>query len=236
MRVLIVEDEEAVRKVFSDFVTALGHQPVAVETAELALEELRTGRPDAILLDLRLPGMSGLAFLDHPAARAARVPVVVVSGIATESEASTCLWLGALDYIQKPLALDRLSAVLEALALHADSPEPAEPGRRGERRPAPRVSVKFPVNLISDKGNVWPGTCRQLSATGMKVQTHVRLRPGGTVRVGFTPADGGPPLDEVALVIRVDDDGIALRFMDLRPSETRRLDALVERLLVSPRA
>jgi hypothetical protein len=96
--------------------------------------------------------------------------------------------------------------------------------------------VKFPVNLISDKGNVWPGTCRQLSATGMKVQTHVRLRPGGTVRVGFTPADGGPPLDEVALVIRVDDDGIALRFMDLRPSETRRLDALVERLLVSPRA
>ena len=236
MRVLIVEDEEAVREVFRDFVVALGHQPVAVGTAELALEELRCDRPDAILLDLRLPGMSGLAFLDHPVARASGAPVVVVSGMATENEARTCLRLGALDYIQKPLSLDRLSAILESLAPYAASPESVEPRRRVERRLAPRVSVKFPVRLGSDRGNVWPGTCHQLSATGMKVQTHVRLRPGGTVRVGFAPADGSPPLDAVALVVRSDHDGIALRFVDLLPSETRRLDALVERLLVAPRA
>jgi hypothetical protein len=50
--------------------------------------------------------------------------------------------------------------------------------------------------------------------------------------VGFTPPDGAGPLEAVALVIHVDKDGIALWFLDLVRSETRRLSSLVERLLL----
>jgi DNA-binding NtrC family response regulator len=141
VRVLIVEDEEAVREVLRDFVAGLGHEPAAVATAEQALEELGHARPDAILLDVRLPGISGLALLAQPAVRASGVPVVVVSGLATEDEARACLRLGALDYIRKPVTLDRLKAVLESLEPFAPAQEPSEARRPVERRWAPPVSV-----------------------------------------------------------------------------------------------
>src|SRR5216684_352842 len=178
MRVLIVEDETSVREVFRDLVTALGHEAIPVESAERGLENLQHDQAEAVLLDVRLPGMSGLAFLEHPEVRAAGVPIVVVSGMASEDEARACLRLGALDYLRKPVTLQR--------------------------------------------GTGSAGTCTQLSALGMRVRTAARLRAGRTVRVGFAPPDAGGPLEAVALVTRVDGDGVALWFMDLVPSETHR--------------
>src|SRR2546425_4772393 len=84
LRVLIVEDEQAIREVFRDFVAGLGHEPIAVASAEDALEKLVSEQPHAILLDIRLPGMSGLDFLELPAVRDSGVPIVAVSGVATE--------------------------------------------------------------------------------------------------------------------------------------------------------
>ncbi len=232
MRILIVEDEKAVREVFRDLVAGLGHTPLPAESAERALEKLRSDRPDAVLLDVRLPGMSGLSFLDHPAVRASGLPVVVVSGASSEDEARACLQLGALDYIRKPLTLDRLSAVLEILRPYAHSPHRVGAPRRLERRPARRAPIKLAVRLVPDRGDAWTGTCVQISATGMKVHTNARLKPGRVVRVEFTPPDGGPPIAAGALVIRVDKDGVAFWFMDLLSQETQRLTALVERLLL----
>ena len=112
LRVLIVEDEQVLRDVFRDFVAGLGHEVIAVPTAEDALEKLVSERPHAILLDIRLPGMSGLDFLELPVVRDSGVPVVAISGVATESQARECLKRGALEFIRKPVTLDRLSAVL----------------------------------------------------------------------------------------------------------------------------
>ncbi len=69
LRVLIVEDEQAVRDVFREFLAGLGHEAITAATAEDALEKLASERPDVILLDVRLPGMSGLDFLALPAVR-----------------------------------------------------------------------------------------------------------------------------------------------------------------------
>ena len=63
MRVLVVEDEEVLSEVFRDFLTELGHQAVLVRSAEAALGQLQTEGPDAIILDIHLPGMSGLDFM-----------------------------------------------------------------------------------------------------------------------------------------------------------------------------
>ena len=56
MRVLVVEDQVDLGDVFRDYLFELGHQPVVVHTAEAALARLKTERPDAILLDVQLPG------------------------------------------------------------------------------------------------------------------------------------------------------------------------------------
>ena len=232
MRVLIVEDEEGVREVYRDFVAALGHEPVPVESAERGLAKLKGRQADVVLLDVRLPGMSGLEFLADPVVRASEVPVVAVSGLATENEARACLQLGALDYLQKPVTLERLGAVLELLEPFARARGRARTPPREERRPAPRAPAKLPVRLVSERGTAARGTCTQISASGMKVRTTSRFKPGSTVRVSLTPPDSGGPLEAVALVIRVDKDGIALWFLDLVRSETRRLSSLVERLLL----
>ncbi len=233
MRVLIVEDEQAVREVFRDFVAALGHKPVPVETAERGIEKLRGDLVDAVLLDVRLPGMSGLGFLDDQAVRASGVPIVVVSGMASEDEARACLQLGALDYLRKPVTLERLTAVLELVEPYARSRRRGRPPRGVERRAAPRAPVKLPVRLASDKGATARGTCTQLSAPGMKVRTTSRYKPGRTVRITFDPPDAGGPLVAGAIVLRVDADGVAFLFLDLLPSESRRLASLVERLLLA---
>ncbi len=230
LRVMIVEDEEAVRDVFRDFLAGLGHEPIAVATAEDALEKLVGEQPDAILLDIRLPGMSGLDFLELPAVQESGVPIVAVSGVATEAQARECLKRGALDFIHKPVSLDRLSAVLAYVEPFARARQQEEHERGPDRRPEPRATVELPVRLVTEKGVPWESTCTELSATGMKVVTRARLRPGHAVKVAFTPAGGGEPLDAVALVVRVDKSGAALWFLDLLPHEVQRLRAMVDRL------
>jgi DNA-binding response OmpR family regulator len=219
MRVLVVEDEEVLSEVFRDFLTELGHQPVVVRSAEAALGTLETERPDAIILDIHLPGMSGLDFLQLRPVRESGLPIVAVSGIVTESQARECLRLGALDFVGKPVPLQRLQDVLTYLA-----------PQRADRRRSPRAAAEFPVSLREYRGAAWDGTCLDLSATGMKVRTDAALAVGSAVKCGFAPPDGGDVVDVIALVVRRDADVTALSFANLPAHEQRRLDALVRRL------
>jgi len=86
------------------------------------------------------------------------------------------------------------------------------------------------VRLLTEKGVPWESTCTELSASGMKVVTRARLRPGHAVKIAFTPPGSDTPLDAVALVVRADKSGAALWFLDLLPNEVQRLRALVDRL------
>jgi CheY-like chemotaxis protein len=227
MRVLIVEDDERLAEVFRDFVGELGYQPTVVGSAEAGLEALTSARPDTILLDLRLPGMSGVEFLSLQPVRDSGVPVIVVSGVATEVEARACLKLGALDFIRKPVTLERLGQVLDYLKPFALARQASQ--RQAERRPAPRAAVKLGVRITASKGAL-EGTCTELSSTGMKARVSQRLRPGQAVKLEFAPPDGGPPIDVVSLVVRVDPEGTAFWFLDLLSPEADRINSFVERL------
>jgi len=231
MRVLIVEDEKALAEVFRDFVEELGHEGSVAPSAEVALEKLTGEQPDAILLDVRLPGISGLDFLDLPSVRDSGVPVVVVSGVATEEQARQCLRLGALEFIKKPVSLERLGAVLTYVEPFALARRRAQGWLGVERRPEPRVAVELPVHVVTEKGEAAEGTGVELSATGMRLLVRARLRAGKAVTCTFTPADGGQPMKIVGLVVRARPGDFGLWFLDLLPEESRRLAAAVRRLL-----
>lgn len=228
MRVLIVEDDERLAEIFRDFIGELGYQPTVVGSAEAALDALTSSRPDTILLDLRLPGMSGVEFLSLQPVRDSGVPVIVVSGVATEVEARACLKLGALDFIHKPVTLERLGQVLAYLKPFALARQQASQ-RQAERRPAARAAVKLGVRITASKGAL-DGTCIELSSTGMKARVGQRLRPGQAVKLEFALADGGPLIDVVSLVVRVDPEGAAFWFLDLLGPEVDRINSFVERL------
>ena len=230
MRVLVVEDEHDLGEVFRDFLTELGHQPVLVRSAEAALGTLETERPDAIILDIHLPGMSGLDFMQLRPIRESGLPIVAVSGIATESQARECLRLGALDFVGKPVPLGRLQDVLTYLEPHALHRTRDLAQHRTERRQSPRVRASIPVSLREYRGAAWEGTSVELSATGMKVRTPASLAVGTAVKCCFTPEDGGEAVEVISLIIRSDGTGTVLSFVNLPAHEHRRLGELVRRL------
>ncbi len=221
MRVMIVEDQAALADVLDDFVRDLRHRAVIVHAAETAVATLEREAIDAVLLDINLPGMSGLDFLRLPAVRNSGVPVVVVSGVATEAQAHESLALGALDFLAKPIALDRLTGVLDFVA-----PAPPRPAGKPDRRPARRVPVS-PIRMAY-KRKAWDGTCIELSASGMKARSDDPIRRGLAPRLSFNLPDRGQPIDVVGLVVRVDRDGAAFWFLDLDPVDARRIDQMVK--------
>jgi DNA-binding response OmpR family regulator len=229
MRVLVVEDEAPLGEVFRDFLAELGHDAVIVRSAEAALGSLERQRPDAIILDINLPGISGLDFLQLRPVREAALPIVAISGVATESQARECLRLGALDFVGKPVPLDRLNLVLTFLEPHALTRRRTERTKQ-ERRRGLRAQVGFSVRIVEYKGTAWDGVCEELSATGMKVRSRASLTEGAAVKLLFTPPDGASPVEVISLVVRVDRDGIALSFVHLANAEAKRLSELVQRL------
>jgi CheY-like chemotaxis protein len=229
MRVLVVEDEEVLSEVFRDFLTELGHQAVLVRSAEAALGTLETERPDAIILDIHLPGMSGLDFMQLRPVRESGLPIVAVSGIVTESQARECLRLGALDFVGKPVPLERLQDVLTYLEPHAIHRTRESAAHRVERRQAPRVRASMPVSLREYRGAAWDGTCIEISVSGMKLRTDAPLTAGTAVKCGFTPADGGEPIDVISIVVRRDATGTVLSFVNLPAHEQHRLGDVVRR-------
>jgi len=166
--------------------------------------------------------------LNLPVVRDSEVPIVVVSGVATEMEARACLKLGALDFIRKPVTLERLGQVLAYLGPFALSRQ-QRTEHPVERRPAARAAVKLGVRIAASNGTM-DGTCVEISSTGMKVRVSRRLRAGQAAKLEFTPPDGGAPIDVLALVVRVEPDAAAFWFLDLMAHDADRLNALVERL------
>lgn len=118
--VLVVDDE---RNILTSVSRALGLEGFAVEvagSAEIALEKLERQSFDAILLDVQLPGMDGLAMLRELEKLEVSTPVIMMSGHATIEVALEAIRRGADDFIEKPIGTDRLALSLKrSLELHA---------------------------------------------------------------------------------------------------------------------
>lgn len=122
-RVLVIDDEAAICWAFQQFLHDAGH---AVEIASSAEDGLATaGRipPDAIVLDVRLPGMDGLSALQRFRERQPATPVIVMTAFGELETAVQAIQRGAFEYLTKPFALDHAAAVVErALASGGTNP------------------------------------------------------------------------------------------------------------------
>ena len=117
MRVLVVDDDLAVRRACAEIATGLGFSTQAVESMSAARAALSGGGADLVLLDLKLPGGSGLTLLEEIRARHPEAVVVVMTAFATVSSAVEAMRIGAGDYLTKPFTLEELSVTLERAAL-----------------------------------------------------------------------------------------------------------------------
>jgi DNA-binding response OmpR family regulator len=226
MKVLIVEDEVPVGEVFRDLLLELGHEPVLVRSAEGALGLLQKSRLDAVILDMKLPGMSGIDFLQLRPVRESGVPVVVMSGVATEAEARECLRLGAIDFLDKPVPYERLHAVLASIEPQALFRLQVDAATRIERRHALRVPLPVPVRVLEYNGTAWDTSSVNVSTSGIKIHLVMGISPGAAVKLVFTLPDGGEPIQVMALLVRQDRDGYAFYFANLTTPGFERLSSI----------
>ena len=119
-RILVVEDEVPILKALGANLRARGYEPALATTGEEALIAAAGRPPDAVLLDLGLPGMSGLDVIEGLRGWT-NVPIVVLSARGSERDKVAALDAGADDYVTKPFGMDELFARLRA-ALRRTSP------------------------------------------------------------------------------------------------------------------
>jgi DNA-binding response OmpR family regulator len=112
MNLLIIEDDEKVAAIFAEVFGAEGHAITVRTTGEDGLRYLAATRPDAILLDLKLPNMSGIDVLRDIRSRDTDMPVIVITGHASPEEFAEITRLGITDFIEKPLILKQLTGAL----------------------------------------------------------------------------------------------------------------------------
>ena len=231
MRLLIVEDTPDEAKLFADIVAHYGHDPLVAESAKTALDRLVVSPPDAVLLDTSLPGMSGLEFLQIVRERWRGLPVVAISGVATEGQARRCLELGAVKFLPKPLTVDQLGMMLDFLRAHLLASRLTADMQRVDRRRYPRVNVSVEVTVQDLTGGQWQSHSVDLSPFGVKLRGAGNVQPRSTARLSFSPRDGNPPITVLALLVRKDPDGQAFAFIDLTKPDFSRLKNLVDSCL-----
>ena len=107
-RILVVDDEQGIRDTLGQILTDEGYAVEEAETGEQALARVSAGEYDVILLDVWLPGIDGLEVLEKLRSEGRTAEVLVISGHGTIETAVRATRLGAFDFIEKPLSLDRV--------------------------------------------------------------------------------------------------------------------------------
>lgn len=110
--ILVVDDEPGVRSALSGVLRDEGYQVDAVESGEACLDRLTRAAYDVVLLDVWLPGADGLSTLARIRERQLDVPVVMISGHGNIESAVRAIKLGAFDFIEKPLSLEKTMLVV----------------------------------------------------------------------------------------------------------------------------
>jgi two-component system nitrogen regulation response regulator NtrX len=111
-RVLIVDDEAGVRSALSGVLRDEGYVVDAVDSGEACVDRLSRSAYDVIVLDIWLPGMDGLATLAKLRERRVDAPVVMISGHGNIESAVRAIKLGAYDFVEKPLSLEKTVLVI----------------------------------------------------------------------------------------------------------------------------
>ncbi|MGH7278521.1 MAG: response regulator [Candidatus Rokuibacteriota bacterium] len=115
MEILIVDDEPEVAEVLAKSLNRQGHRTTIAHSGQAALDHLKTASPDAMFLDVSMPGMNGLDVLQQLKRTRPALAVVVITGHATPDEVEEVRRLGAVDVITKPAALTHYHRALERL-------------------------------------------------------------------------------------------------------------------------
>ncbi len=111
-KILVIDDEERLRDLYSDILTKRGFDIITAESAEAAISVMESLIPDMIISDIKMSGMNGIEFLKQVKKEYPNIPFLLITAYADIKDAITALKLGAVDYLEKPVDLDELIAAV----------------------------------------------------------------------------------------------------------------------------
>lgn len=161
MTVAIVDDEPDMRESISQWLTLSGFTTEVFASAEEALKVIGPDWPGAVITDIRMPGMDGMAFLKRLMGQDSALPVIMITGHGDVPMAVEAMRLGAMDFMEKPFNPDRMTELakkaLQARRITLDNRALRRDLSEGQQvmsswsGPHPRWSGCARISWISDR-------------------------------------------------------------------------------------
>jgi len=140
--VWVIDDDRSIRWVLDRALSKAGIPIKAFNTADQAMHHLHDEEPMAIITDVRMPGMSGLEFLDHAREIHANVPIIVMTAHSDLENAVASFEHGAFEYLPKPFDVDDAVAVVQRAIAHVRD---ADTLQRPNSEPIPEIIGQAPA-------------------------------------------------------------------------------------------
>ncbi|MCG6965037.1 MAG: sigma-54 dependent transcriptional regulator [Chromatiaceae bacterium] len=201
--VMLIDDEEHIRVASSQALDLAGYQVQAFDRAEQALAVLDVDWPGAVISDIRMPGIDGMAFLQRAQAIDPDLPVILITGHGDVSMAVEAMRAGAYDFIEKPFAvedlvdtvgraLDKRALTMENRRLRNELAVQSKPGPRiiGDTPAVQRLRLM--IGQVADTGadvllNGETGTGKELVARALHENSRRREHNFVAVNCGAVP-------------------------------------------------
>jgi DNA-binding NtrC family response regulator len=155
--ILVVDDEMGIRELLSEILSDEGHVVEVAENAQAARDYRLRQAPDLVLLDIWMPDTDGVTLLKEWASQGQlSMPVIMMSGHATIDTAVEATKIGALDFLEKPIALQKLLKAVEHGLARGASPLPLNPAAKPSSGPA-AVASAAALPGFGDEGGAGAG-------------------------------------------------------------------------------
>jgi phosphate regulon transcriptional regulator PhoB len=173
-KILVVEDEPDIRKLVHYNLTQERFQVSEAEDGEKALRLLQRERPHLLILDLMLPGLSGLELCRNLRERpdTARIPILMLTAKAGEADRVVGLEMGADDYLTKPFSPRELVARVKAILRRTDAPAATDGNEVYEKGP---LKINFSTYETSVRGKSVRLTLKEFELLRFLVQNPSRV-------------------------------------------------------------
>jgi DNA-binding NtrC family response regulator len=130
LKVMVIEDEQRMRDLLVEVLPGMGYEPVPARTAEHALRLMEQSPVDIVMLDLNLPVMDGMTFLDKLREKRRDLPVIILTGYGSLEDARRAIRHEVVDFLTKPAHLGDVEQALDR-ARRKLAPAPAGSGGSG---------------------------------------------------------------------------------------------------------
>lgn len=212
-RMLIVDDEDSVREVLSDYFVDRGYAVITASDGPGALAAFARERPDVVLLDVRMPGLDGLTVLKRLREADPDVAVIMVTANEDVDLARQTLSVGAFDYVAKPFDFEHLDRTVVAAALRSSrAPDGVPPSGSGD------PWTRLVIDVFRAVRRMDPGA---------RASTGVRLEDAALAAARQAGADTSAKtaghLTEIMLLVTV-----ASRLGDLSPASRFSIETAVK--------